>query len=203
MPLSHAIRLAFRSTRAGVANERELIVTPQILLTIALLLAPRSHAGELATDYEARLSTITTAVADTTVAPHTWGWSWGRKQLAAALLVHMDAESGFDLRVHAGERHPRWTQDSMRARCLGQLQRSANVPNWDSLTGTDDTSTHHCVAAAALVLSRMARLCVGRAPMTEAGMAVTFEAMHGAGCKAPSAQSMKRAREFTKVMARL
>lgn len=179
-------------------------MTPASLLLVCLHLAPRSQAGETPPVYTERLATISTAVLDTTAAPGTWGWSWGRKQLAAALLVHMDAESGgFDLRVHAGERHPRWTQDDGRAKCLAQLYHTALVPGWDTLAGTGDTATHHCVSAAARVLSAMARMCVGHSAMTEAGMALTFEAMHGAGCVTPGAESRKRAAEWMRTVGEL
>lgn len=86
------------------------------------------------------------------------GWPFSRSDLAAMTLHVVWEESGrFDHAVHRGTR----TGDGGRARCLGQLHRSAWVSReeWLGSTGTDPESTRLCVRLVVRVLVRHAARC--------------------------------------------
>lgn len=165
----------------------------KLLLAAALSLpAPWTKTPvETRAEYEARVGTIAHAIA--LEAPD--------KLTAATVLAIWYGESRFDLRVHAGEKHPVWTQDMGRARCLGQLHVSGLVPRteWERLVGTTLDATRRCARATVRVLLAQRRLCRARGTP---GLAETLAA-YGSGrhCR-PGPRSIKRAATVRRLLAR-
>lgn len=159
------------------------------ILTIALQLppavTPKGIVPEPVEDRTARYDTISLAIDDVSKTP----------EEAAAVLETMYGESKLDAIIHAGGKHPVWTQDRGRARCLSQLHKSGQVPEWSTLTGTDFAATKRCAAATMRVLHSAAWKChTSISTATASDMARVF-AEYGAGTGAciPTAQSKARA----------
>ena len=134
------------------------------LLKAALALPHGLAPGETAEDREARIQTIVEANATAALA-YANGKGWSALELGLAVTVLEGNESGgFDRRVHAGEEHPRWTQDHGLARCLGQLHETkavGPVPRavWERLAGLDVDSTELCARVTTEVLVAHANQC--------------------------------------------
>lgn len=122
---------------------------------------PHSAApGETQEQYLERLSGMTKSVA-IAMKPYANGQGWTTTELSLAELELWNAETLFDQRIHAGLEHPKWTQDSGRAKCMGQIHVSLLVPQeqWEKLVGTDEGATQLCADATARVLVAQARNC--------------------------------------------
>lgn len=172
------------------------------LFALALGMTAPWNTGEPEIEYRERLSTISAAFAD---APsHYPGWE--PKALSAALLVIAYGESRFDPRIHAGEKHPEWPQDGGRARCLGQVHRGTLVSRelWEKSGGHSLESTKACSRSMSNVLDFFRRYChQDTGPMTEYGMGIIIGAYGtGKGCRS-TAQSRKRARQWSRLMRRI
>lgn len=173
-------------------------------LHVALLLVA-SHLPVSATPHgltpesierrEARLDTIALAIDDTSNSP----------EEAAAELTIMYGESKLDSIIHAGEIHPVWTQDHGKAKCLSQLHKSGQVPEWVTLAGIDYAATLRCAAATIRVLRSAAWKChVSFASPSEADMSRVFaEYASGMGGCRPTVQSQHRAEMWNRMRARL
>ncbi len=177
-------------------------MTPSLhvaLFTIATHLptamVPRGLSPEPPEYREARIDTISLAIDDVTNNP----------EEAAATLTVMYGESKLDPIIHAGGIHPVWTQDKGRARCLSQLHKSGQVPEWATLAGTDYEATRRCALATIRVLRSSAWKCrVSLYTPTEADMARVFaEYGLGAGFCRPTVQSMARARMWAGMRSQL
>jgi hypothetical protein len=174
------------------------------LLAAALAMPTSKAPGETPEQVHARLETIAVALA-TAAKEASTGEGWTSTEMAAAVLVLWNEETRFDLRVHAGEKHPQWTQDQGKSRCLGQIQASALVPpdEWAALAGTGEEATLVCARATMRVLRAQGRRCgtyLGvRADRRR--VSVTFSAYGSGGkCKADD-RSWTRADRWIKVMA--
>lgn len=155
---------------------------------------PGGHEPEPRPAYEARIGTIAQAISDVS----------RTREEAATLLVIMYDESRFDRFIHAGERHPIWTQDHGRARCLAQLHATGQVPEWATLAGTDLDSTRRCAGAAIRVLRSAAHVCTSGKMTATADMARVFEAYANSGVQcSPSKRSAERAARWERLRTRL
>jgi hypothetical protein len=138
----------------------------ELLLSIALQLNAGPAASnyldlESMDEYKERLGVIAEAIAiesSPDVRPKLW--KWDTESLAIAVLVTWWWESRFDLRVHQGVKHPRYSQDNGFARCLGQIHVGAvTKEEWKQLAGTDILSTRLCANATVKVISRWFKRC--------------------------------------------
>lgn len=111
--------------------------------------------------YQERLEVISEAIVIESSPEHRYHlWKWDTKSLAIAVLVTWFFESRFDLRVHQGVKHPRYSQDNGRARCLGQIHVGiVDKKTWKSLAGTDLKSTRNCAKATVKALARWSYRC--------------------------------------------
>jgi hypothetical protein len=144
--------------------------------------------------YEARLGTIAEAIA----AEVERGAVLSKRDAAAALVSIWYGESRFALEVHAGTRHPVWTQDDGRAVCMGQLHASGLVPphEWTGLAGTSLVATRRCAAATLRVLLAQYRRC-GR------DLARAFAAYgSGSSCQ-PTERTAARVAKYRDALSRL
>jgi len=149
-------------------------------------------ALESSDDYVRRVATSVRALSDVTLGYDSKGrartvppdWRWGRKTLVAAVLAHWYEESRFALEVHAGTKHPVWTQDVGKAKCLGQLQVGL-VPTheWERLAGIDYESSKRCAIWTARALTRMALHCGRRKSNFQDILFPMFNGLTGLGCK--------------------
>ncbi len=171
---------------------------------------PNSEAdGALETpqQYSRRVETLAQALAEATVVVRGNGhartvpvdWRWGRKALTAAVLTHWYEESRFALEVHAGTKHPVWTQDVGRATCLGQLHAGL-VPadDWAKLAGTDADATRRCALWSARALTRMALYCGGKMTRFEDVLLPMFSGLSGSGCR-PTLSARNKVARFAKI----
>lgn len=168
------------------------------LLTAALNLPMPYYKGqppETRAQYEQRLEVIAEGIAVETAGTPVWG----HRRMAATVFMVWWHESRFAVEVHAGTRHPAWTQDDGRARCMGQLHVSGIVPprDWARLAGTDLAATRRCAAATMRVLAAQARRCSG-APL--AGVLGAYGRGHGCGA---TESSTRRARRVEGLLGRI
>jgi len=174
-----------------------LAIKSKLLMAALSLPAPWYADGppESRQQYEARVETIAEAIAVETARTPVWT----QKRMAATVFFVFYLESRFAYEVHAGTKHPVWTQDDGQARCMGQLHISGIVPSheWERLAGTDLDATRRCVAATMHVLAAQARRCAG-APL--AGVLGAYG--RGSGCHATES-SVDRARRVESLLARL
>lgn len=138
----------------------------EIILTLALQLIAGPTYGEYdhlesVSQYYDRLDTIAEAIVIETSPEnrhHLWGWD--QESLAFAVLSTWYYESRFDLRVHEGSKHPRYSQDNGFAKCMGQIHIGiVSKSEWYQLPGTDLESTRKCAKATIKVLSRWFYRC--------------------------------------------
>ena len=123
--------------------------------------------------------------------------------LAVAVLWHEES-GGYDPRIHAGQKHPFWTQDNGRARCLGQFHMSLIVPRevWVGTAGTDLESTRNCARATIRVWRAQASRCSALDVWDEASVAKVFGAYARGGSCVPDARDKKRAAMWAEAMRR-
>jgi hypothetical protein len=176
-------------------------------LVAAALAIPHSLApGETKEDRDPRVVRIAESAWEA-AAPFADGRGWTRFETALATIVLQGNESGgFDLRIHAGEVHPIWTQDHGLARCLGQHHVSLLVPaeDWARLAGVDEDATLRCARATTKVLLAHAKLCgvyLGRHATREA-IAQTFAAYGSGGHCKPDDEDYRRAKQWESYMAK-
>lgn len=186
---------------ARATTQQERIAT---WLTAELLKLPGSHApGESKEEYAARVSEIATAFVEESHAfANGSGWSW--TELAAAGGVLWGSETLFDKRVHAGEKHPKWTQDHGLARCGMQVHVSGIVPQevWEKLAGTGIDQTHLCAQYGLRVLISQAKQCgvyFGQRG-DRRRIAMTYAAYGYGGKCVPQDREWERADRWIKVM---
>jgi hypothetical protein len=161
------------------------------------------HTRDLETDEQrsARLGLIAQAVdAVSAESPKAWGALIGR----AVVLAVMDRESHFDPIIHAGGVHPVWHQDRGRAKCLGQIHRTAAGNRWSTLAGADYAATERCAREILRQLAR-ARWCA--TPRDGDGQITPWVRVFsaygsGAGCAETPAGRAKAAR-FSQFLAEL
>jgi len=90
---------------------------------------------------------------------------WRAKDDLALLLAVQRGESAFEYRVHQGVKTHIGTQDNMKSRCLGQIQRNGKtVKEWTALAGLDRAATTRCAKAMLSVFAYHARRCRLRKP---------------------------------------
>jgi hypothetical protein len=181
---------------------------PEVLLAIVLSLPPPWHKPganpESVDEYQARLETITQAIALEAEAAE--GWRWDKQSLAAATLVVWYNESTFALEVHNGSHSSRYKEDNGRARCLGQLHQTGFVPKpeWLSLVGTDLEATRRCARATMRVLTAQGNRCGMRRNQPGMWAVARMYAAYASGNScAPTKSSTARARGWSKVMEQL
>lgn len=164
-------------------------------------------ARETQAEYEHRIGLMVKALAEVTVRVREDGtartmpalWKWGRKAIAAAVLTHWYEESRFALEVHAGTKHPVWTQDVGRATCLGQLHVGlVSANDWAKLAGTDFGATKLCARWSARALTRMALYCGGKRTKFQDIALPMFSGLGGGGCAVTLSARNKVAR-FAKI----
>jgi hypothetical protein len=120
--------------------------------------------------------------------------------------VTMRGESLFDVRVHAGEKHPVWTQDDGKAMCLGQIHVSGIVPEseWRTLAGTDLAATRRCARATMRLLIAHQRHCDARTKVpTPQAIARVFASYGTGGQCTPTKRSLERAGRWARTVVRL
>lgn len=174
------------------------------LLSNALKMPISKAPDETPDQVHARLETIAVSLATAAQeTPTVQGWT--STEIAAAALVLWNEETRFDQRVHAGEKHPQWTQDSGRAKCLGQLHTSALVPpdEWAKLAGTGEEATLVCARATMRVLIAQGRQCgtyIGVRASRDR-VSKTYAAYGSGGSCKPDDRSWARADKWLKIMA--
>lgn len=132
------------------------------------------------------------------------GKGWTRFELAIATTVLEGNETRFDRRIHAGEKHPIWTQDDGLATCLGQHHVSKAIPaeDWARLAGLGLDATARCARATTMMLVSHAKQCgvfIGqRASKNAVAKAM---ASYGSGGKCtPNDEMWRRGSEWEKLM---
>jgi hypothetical protein len=166
-------------------------------------------AEETPEAYEARIRMAAGALSKATIRDRGNGtyavvpptWRWHRTTLVVAVAAHWYEESRFALEVHEGTKHPVWTSDRDRSRCLGQLQIGL-VPKdaWEGLAGTDEEATERCALWTARALTRLALYCSkkGQERDFDAVMLGMFSAMGGSGCS-PTVAGRRKVERFAKM----
>ncbi len=132
------------------------------------------------------------------------GQGWTRFEIALADTVLEGNETRFDRRIHAGEKHPIWTQDDGLATCLGQHHESKNVPReeWQRLAGLGLEATERCARATTMVLVSQAKQCgvfLGRRA-SKGAVAAAFAGYGSGGNCSPSEEMSRRGAEWERLM---
>lgn len=175
------------------------------LLEIARKMPHSAAPGETHEQYLERLNGMTKAVA-ISMKPYSNAQGWTTTELGLMVLEVWNAETLFDQRIHAGLDHPKWTQDSGRAKCMGQIHVSVLVPQeeWEKTVGTDEGATQLCADATARVLVAQARNCgvwAGqRADRNK--VAKVFAAYASGGACVPTERDYARADKWNSFIAR-
>ena len=175
------------------------------LYSIAEKMPHSAAPGETLEQYKERLAGMTKAVA-VSMKPYANGQGWTTTELGLMVLEVWNAETLFDQRIHAGLDHPKWTQDSGRARCMGQIHVSVLVPQeqWEKTVGTDEGATQLCADATARVVVAQARNCgvwAGqRADRNK--VAKVFAAYASGGACVPTERDYARADKWNSFIAR-
>lgn len=177
------------------------------LYALAQAIPHRLAPGETAEERDARVHQIVEENYEA-AAPYASGKGWTRFGLAAAVTVLEGNESGgFDRRVHAGEKHPVWSQDNGLAHCLAQLHETiatGPVPHdvWVRLAGLDVESTALCAKVATAVLVSYAKQCgvfLGHRE-TRWAVARAFAGYHYGGKCVPEDMEERRAAQWEKLV---
>jgi hypothetical protein len=152
-------------------------VSLQAWVLAALLSLPPAYADREEPGRDARLATISAAVAEVTAratCSEVYAlpqcspiWNGDRRELAALLVAKGWWESRFARNVHEGRCRPdecdavKWQGVVIhRARSPWQLQRTAySAPEWNSMVGIDYAATRSAAWAAAKVLAEGQRRC--------------------------------------------
>jgi hypothetical protein len=175
------------------------------LYSIAEKMPHSAAPGETLEQYKERLAGMTKAVA-VSMKPYANGQGWTTTELGLMVLEVWNAETLFDQRIHAGLEHPKWTQDSGRAKCMGQIHVSVLVPQeqWEKTVGTDEGATQLCADATARVVVAQARNCgvwAGqRADRNK--VAKVFAAYASGGACVPTERDYARADKWNSFIAR-
>ena len=121
-----------------------------------------------------------------------------------AMAVPAQAKIGPSRAQHAcGRRHPIWTQDHGRARCMGQLHRTSLVAEWLTVAGTDIDATVRCARATLRVLDSAAWRCGKGHGFTSVAMAWIYAGYaSGLSCTA-TRESERRAHRWIAVRGRI
>jgi hypothetical protein len=152
---------------------------------LPIAVTPKGLTPETPESRASRLDTLALAIDDVTKTP----------EEAAAVLETMYGESKLDAIIHAGGKHPVWTQDHGRARCLSQLHKSGQVPEWATLAGIDFDATKRCAAATIRVLRSSAWKChtnISTAAASDMARVFAEYAVGSGNCR-PTKQSAERA----------
>jgi hypothetical protein len=171
----------------------------KIASAIPHLLAP----GETQDEWDERVEMIVTSNYEA-AAPYATGKGWTRFEIAAATTVLEGNETRFDKRIHAGEKHPIWTQDDGMATCLGQHHVSKSIPpeKWAALAGLGLDATNRCAQATTMMLVQHARQCgvfIGQRASKNA-VAQAFASYGSGGKCAPNDDMWARGAEWEKLM---
>jgi hypothetical protein len=174
------------------------------LLVEALKMPISKVPDETRDQLQSRLTVATNSLA-VAARDQSDGSGWSMTELAAWGLVLWNEEARFDMRVHAGLPHPRWTQDDGLARCMGQLHTSRLIPPemWARLAGTSEEATTQCARATLLVARAQGRRCgtyIGVRASRDRVAAVFAAYGSGGNCK-PNDRAWTRADRWLKVMA--
>ena len=175
------------------------------LYSIAEKMPHSAAPGETPEQYKERLAGMTKSVA-ISMKPYANGQGWTTTELGLMVLEIWNAETLFDQRIHAGLDHPKWTQDSGRAKCMGQIHVSVLVPQdqWEKTVGTDEGATQLCADATARVVVAQARNCgvwAGqRADRNK--VAKVFAAYANGGLCVPQERDFARADKWNSFIAR-
>jgi hypothetical protein len=151
---------------------------------------PTGMLAELPAERAERLETIAEAV---DIA------SGGDPAAAAAVLVIWGRESRLARWVHDGT----VKGDHGRAACMGSLHPSKKVPDWSRLTGVEIAPTVRCALRTLQVFRSGIFLCAGGIRNAEARAALAFEYYARGSCHLAGKESLRRAREWTRLSARL
>jgi hypothetical protein len=162
-------------------------------LESAVPVPPPGIAAELPSERAARLQTWALAVDSV---------SGGDRAAAAAIYVIHGAESGLSRWVHDGTRKGDCTPGrGCRATCLGSIHPWA--PDWESLAGTDLDSTVRCARRTLQAFRSGLFMCASGVTKRELRIALALEFYGRGHCGTPSRESMRRARRWVTVEARL
>jgi len=170
-----------------------------IAAVVLRLCHPVPSEGETRPEFLARVNVIGEGVDE---AARAVPWRFGRRAMAAAVLVIFEGESRFDLEVHAGRRRG----DHGRAICLGSVHASKLAPDWAELGGTDADATFRCARAVARNLRSKAWECVTPDALSPAAglsiraMALIFEGYGRGHCAEPGRQAWERAEDWAALM---
>lgn len=118
---------------------------------------PPGKNPETPEQYEARLATISTAVA---LEAASVTWPLGEEAMAAAVLTIWHGETRFAYEVHAlGKSY--WGQDDGKAKCLGQIHHNRIVTKeqWLQTEGASLEATRNCANATMRMVQAMAHQC--------------------------------------------
>jgi hypothetical protein len=151
---------------------------------------PPGMLAELPAERAERMSTIAEAV---DIA------AGGDPAAAAAVLVIWGRESRLARWVHDGT----VKGDHGRAACMGSVHPSKKIADWALLTGTELAPTIRCALRTLQVVRSGLGMCTGAARKQEVRMALAFEYYARGTCGVPGIESMYRAREWTRLSARL
>ena len=174
-------------------------------LAAELFKLPGSHApNERPEEYRARIVDIATAEAEEAI-PYATGQGWTATELAAAGSIIWHGETLLDRRIHAGEPHPKWTEDHHLARCGMQLHMTGIVPQdvWERLAGLGTDETHLCAQYGLRVVVAQARQCGVWAGQRadRRRVAMTFAGYASGGRCVPTDRDWERADRWVRMMA--
>lgn len=165
-----------------------------VLSAFPVGVTPRGYTPEPADVRAARLDVIALAIDDVSRTP----------EEAAGLIVIAYEESRLDPLIHAGLKHPVWTQDHGRARSLWQLHRSGLVRDWDTIGGTDLPATTRAARDALRVLRSATYMCSHSSLLTVSDAERAIAAYgSGAGNCTPTKKSRERAVMWERVRRKL
>jgi hypothetical protein len=165
-----------------------------ILSALPVSVTPRGHTPESEAARAERLDVIALAIDDVSRTP----------EQAAVLIVLAYEESRLDPLIHAGLKHPVWTQDRGRARSLWQLHRSGLVRDWDTIGGTDLAATTRAARDALRVVNSASYMCAHSSLLTVSDAERAIAAYgSGSGNCTPTVKSRHRAQMWERVRRKL